>query len=35
VLREAFRHQSWSLRLAWIDISTPNPVSSDTADVPP
>jgi hypothetical protein len=23
------------LRLAWIDISTPKPTSSDTAEVPP
>ena len=27
--------QSCILRCAWIDISTPKPVSSDTADVPP
>jgi hypothetical protein len=30
-----FSHQSWSFRLAWIDISTPKPVSSETAEVPP
>lgn len=24
-----------SLRCAWMDISTPNPASNDTADVPP